>query len=118
LSLLFIAHDLSVVKHVSDRVAVMYLGKIVEFGPAADVIERPFHPYTRALVSAIPTHDPGAGKSRIVLAGDPPSPLNPPAGCAFHPRCPYALDKCRLAIPPLTTTAPGHEAACVRLGEI
>ena len=118
LSLLFIAHDLSVVKHISDRVAVMYLGKIVELGPAADVIERPRHPYTRALVSAIPTHEPGAGRSRIVLAGDPPSPLHPPAGCAFHPRCAYAQERCRVAIPPLTAAGPGHEAACVRLGEI
>ena len=118
LSLLFIAHDLSVVKHVSDRVAVMYLGKIVELGPAAEVIDHPRHPYTQALVSAIPTHDPGNGRKRIVLAGDPPSPLNPPSGCSFHPRCPFAQDKCRLGIPPLETCSPGHEAACLRLGEI
>jgi len=120
LSLIFIAHDLSVVKHISDRVAVMYLGKIVELGPAVDVIERPRHPYTRALVSAIPTPNPDVerARQRIVLAGDPPSPLNPPAGCAFHPRCPYALEKCRLAVPPLIPAGPAREAACVRLGEI
>jgi oligopeptide transport system ATP-binding protein len=118
LSLVFIAHDLSVVKHISDRVAVMYLGKVVELGPAVEVIERPRHPYTQALVSAIPTHDPGTGRTRIILAGDPPSPLNPPPGCAFHPRCPHAQEKCRLAVPALTATAAGHEAACVRLGEI
>jgi len=120
LSLIFIAHDLSVVKHISDRVAVMYLGKIVELGPAADVIERPKHPYTRALVSAIPTPNPDVerARQRIVLPGDPPSPLNPPAGCAFHPRCPYAREKCRLAIPPLVAAGPAREAACIRLNEI
>ena len=120
LSLIFIAHDLSVVKHISDRVAVMYLGKIVELGLAADVIDRPLHPYTRALVSAIPTPNPDAerNRQRIVLAGDPPSPINPPVGCAFHPRCPYALEKCKAAIPPLLPADSMREVACVRLGEI
>ncbi|HTQ29951.1 MAG TPA: oligopeptide/dipeptide ABC transporter ATP-binding protein [Opitutaceae bacterium] len=120
LSLIFIAHDLSVVKHVSDRVAVMYLGKIVELGPAVDVIERPRHPYTRALISAIPTPDPDAerARQRIVLPGDPPSPINPPAGCAFHPRCPYAQEKCKAAVPLLVPAGPNREAACVRLEEI
>jgi oligopeptide transport system ATP-binding protein len=120
LSLLFIAHDLSVVKHVSDRIAVMYLGKIVELGPAVDVIERPRHPYTRALVSAIPTPNPDIERTRqrIVLAGDPPSPINPPAGCAFHPRCPYAQEKCKAAVPPLLQDGPAREVACIRLGEI
>lgn len=120
LALIFIAHDLSVVKHISDRVAVMYLGKIVELGPATEVIERPRHPYTRALVSAIPTPNPDIErtKKRLVLAGDPPSPLNPPAGCAFHPRCPYAVDKCRALVPPLIPAGPDREAACIRLDEI
>ena len=120
LSLIFIAHDLSVVKHISDRVAVMYLGKIVELGPAADVIERPRHPYTRALVSAIPTPNPDAerARQRIVLPGDPPSPIDPPAGCAFHPRFVYAQEKCKLAVPPLVADGPTREVACGRLGEI
>ncbi len=118
LTLLFIAHDLSVVKHISDRVAVMYLGKIVELGPAADVIERPRHPYTRALISAIPSPDPDAPRLRTVVAGDPPSPINPPAGCSFHPRCPFAVEKCREIVPPLLPAAPAREAACIRLDEI
>ena len=118
LSLVFIAHDLSVVKHISDRIAVMYLGRIVELGGALDVIDRPQHPYTRALVSAIPTPDPDVERrrQRIVLPGDPPSPLNPPAGCSFHTRCPHARDRCRSEIPPLVPHA-GREVACIRLGE-
>ena len=120
LTLIFIAHDLSVVKHISDRVAVMYLGKIVELGPAAEVIENPRHPYTRALVSAIPTPNPDVERKRqrIMLPGDPPSPLNPPAGCAFHPRCPHAKEICSAAVPPLVPAGPNREAACVRLAEI
>ncbi len=119
LSLVFIAHDLSVVKHLSDRVAVMYLGRIVELGSAADVIERPQHPYTRALVSAVPRPDPDGerARQRIVLAGDPPSPLNPPSGCPFHPRCAYALDSCKTTVPPLAPYA-GREVACLRVAEI
>ena len=120
LTLIFIAHDLSVVKHISDRIAVMYLGKIVELGSAVDVIERPRHPYTRALVSAIPTPNPDVERKRqrIMLPGDPPSPLNPPAGCAFHPRCPYAKEICKATVPPLVPAGPNREAACVRLAEI
>ncbi|MBP8257947.1 MAG: ATP-binding cassette domain-containing protein [Opitutaceae bacterium] len=119
LTLLFIAHDLSVVKHISDRVAVMYLGKIVELGDAATVIDRPQHPYTRALVSAIPTPNPDVERSRrrIVLPGDPPSPISPPAGCTFHPRCPYAQERCKVAFPPLRFHD-GREVACIRAGEI
>jgi oligopeptide transport system ATP-binding protein len=98
----------------------MYLGKIVELGPAVDVIERPLHPYTRALVSAIPTPNPDAerARQRIVLPGDPPSPIDPPVGCPFHPRCPYMLEKCKAAVPPLIPADPARTVACIRLGEI
>jgi len=120
LSLVFIAHDLSVVKHISDRIAVMYLGKIVELGRASEVIERPRHPYTRALVSAIPTPNPDVERTRqrIVLPGDPPSPINPPSGCSFHPRCPYAHEICKGTIPALAAFEPHREVACLRTEEI
>jgi oligopeptide transport system ATP-binding protein len=120
LALVFIAHDLSVVKHISDRVAVMYLGRIVELGCATDVIEHPVHPYTRALVSAIPAPSPDVERSRqrIVLPGDPPSPINPPSGCAFHPRCPHAEPRCRESLPLLRSAGGTREVACTRLGEI
>ncbi|HRE81294.1 MAG TPA: ATP-binding cassette domain-containing protein [Opitutaceae bacterium] len=119
LTLIFIAHDLSVVKHISNRVAVMYLGKIVELGEASAVIDRPQHPYTRALVSAIPTPNPDVerNRKRIVLPGDPPSPISPPVGCTFHPRCPYAQERCKVAFPPLASFD-GREVACIRVGEI
>ena len=114
LTYLFIAHDLAVVKHIADQVAVMYLGRIVERAPAARVYEQPRHPYTRSLLSAVPVPDPAATAQRIVLPGDVPSPAHPPSGCAFHPRCPHPLknDRCRTERPALREVAPGQVAAC------
>jgi len=110
---LFISHDLRVVEHVADRVAVMYLGKIVEEADSGDLYRSPQHPYTRALLSAIPTHDPLSGRKRIVLPGEVPSAVNPPPGCAFHPRCPEAFDRCPQTVPRLLEVAPGQRAACL-----
>jgi peptide/nickel transport system ATP-binding protein/oligopeptide transport system ATP-binding protein len=115
LSLLFISHDLAVIRYISDRVAVMYLGQLVEVGAAATLYESPAHPYTQALLSAIPQPDPERRRQRIVLPGDVPSPEDPPAGCPFHPRCPQAMDRCRSEIPlerDLGTAAEPHQVRC------
>ena len=112
LTFIFISHDLSVVEHICDRIAVMYVGKLVELAPTEELLRNPRHPYTEALVSAVPPADPLIKMERIILEGDVPSPANPPAGCVFHPRCRYAQDICREQTPPLVDVAPGHVARC------
>jgi len=119
LTYLFISHDLSVVEHVSDRVAVMYLGKIAEFAPSKALYKNPLHPYTQALLSAVPVPDPSCkANTRIILKGDVPSPIDPPPGCSFHPRCLYAKDTCSQSQPQLKEIDPNHFAACFYAGQV
>jgi oligopeptide transport system ATP-binding protein len=117
LTFLFISHDLRVIRHVSDRVAVMYLGKLVEIADAKTIYADPLMPYTKALISAVPVPEPEveATRQRMVLAGDVPSPINPPRGCRFHTRCPYMIEACKQVVPPLIEVKPNHFAACIRI---
>lgn len=118
LALLLIAHDMAAVERLADRVAVLYLGRVVEVAPRAELFSRPLHPYTVILLSAVPRPEPGRRRSRIVLAGEPPSPLAPPPGCPFHPRCPIARTRCAQDIPPLAEAEDGHFSACFYPGEL
>jgi oligopeptide/dipeptide ABC transporter ATP-binding protein len=116
LTYLFVAHNLSVVEHISDRVAVMYLGKLVELAPRRELFRNPVHPYTQALMSAIPIPKPRLKRKRMILVGEVPSPLNPPSGCRFHPRCPFSQDRCSLDAPPWEDLGGGHWVTCFRVG--
>ncbi|MBF9231945.1 ABC transporter ATP-binding protein [Microvirga alba] len=117
LTMLFIAHDLSVVEYLCDEVVVMYLGRVMEKGPSRSIYAKPRHPYTQALLSAAPIPDPKASRQRVVLKGDIPSPMNPPSGCVFRTRCPFAIAECAQVVPAFDTVGPEHQVACIRHGD-
>jgi peptide/nickel transport system ATP-binding protein len=118
LTYLFVAHDLGVVRHICDRVAVMYVGQLVEMAPATALFRQPRHPYTAALMKAVPVPDPRVPSGDVALQGEVPNPASPPSGCYFHPRCPFAVDMCRTELPALREVAPGHLARCLRADEL
>jgi peptide/nickel transport system ATP-binding protein len=118
LTMVFISHDLSVIEYLCDDIVVLYLGRIMEMGPAHEVYANPRHPYTQVLLSAVPVADPRAKRERIILKGDIPSPLNPPSGCVFRTRCPYAVQACAEIVPPREDVSPGHSVACIRQAEL
>jgi oligopeptide/dipeptide ABC transporter ATP-binding protein len=118
LTMVFISHDLSVIEYLCDDIVVLYLGRIMEMGPAHEVYANPRHPYTRVLLSAVPVADPRAKRERIILKGDIPSPLDPPSGCVFRTRCPYAVQACAAIVPPREDVSPGHSVACIRQAEL
>jgi len=117
LAYLFISHDLSAVRHICHRIAVMYLGQVVEMAEREDLFSNPLHPYSKALISAVPVPDPSVPRNRIILKGEPPSPIDPPRGCRFHARCPFAKPKCVEAVPPVQSVGKGHTVACHLLGD-
>jgi oligopeptide/dipeptide ABC transporter ATP-binding protein len=117
ISILFITHDLGTVGHFADRLAVMYLGRIVEIGPTAEVLKNPQHPYTRALLSVVPMPNPKLRRKMVILSGETPNPINLPEGCRFHPRCPMVAEGCKLSDPPFVTFGNSHQAACLRVKE-
>jgi peptide/nickel transport system ATP-binding protein len=114
LTMLFISHDLDVVEYLCDRVVVLYLGRVMEVAPTAELFERPLHPYTQALLAASPKPDPTIETTAVPLKGDIPSPISPPSGCVFRTRCPHAIDACTQTVPPLDEASPGHFSACIR----
>jgi peptide/nickel transport system ATP-binding protein len=111
-SIIFISHDIALAKHIADRIAVMYLGKFMELAPAQELVDQPLHPYSQALISAVPVPDPESKRTKDVISGEIPSPIDPPSGCRFHTRCPYAHERCVKEEPPLMEASKGHYVAC------
>ena len=117
ISIIFITHDLGTVGYFADRIAVMYLGRIVEIGPTHEVLKKPTHPYTKALLSVIPVPNPRLRRKRLILQGETPNPVDVPSGCRFHPRCPLMTDECKIVDPGFTTLGKNHQVACIKVGK-